>query len=187
MSTITRTATETVSITAQDVRKVMSKWSRESRKICQAAAHASPDFDADTAEMEVAMLVLQEAICAFSLEFYVEQELVREYVFRICDDGTLTETGPSADNPPTGYIPEKARVRLTVTPNPQVTKEHRDHWFEMLGWADARLLTKPEGLRTQTYGSFASGGFGLQRTLRVNPKFDQPVAPTQLIQKGSRW
>jgi hypothetical protein len=185
MSTTTQTATQIVSITAGDVRQVMTAMSCEIRTLCQAAAHASPDFDGDTAERELAMLALQEVVSKCSLEFYLGDELVREYSFTVIDDGTLSTTGPSADDPPTGYIPEGARVRLTAMPNPKVPKEHRDHWFEMLGWTTSKAIKRPEGVRAQTYGAFASGSFGLQRQLLVNPKFDQAVAPTQNMQKGN--
>ena len=184
MSTKTQTATQTVSITAGDVRQVMSASSREMRSICKKAAHAAPDFDADAAEKDLALLALQAAISKFSLQFYKAGELVCEYSFVICDDGSLTNSGSSEDASPTGYIPEGTRIRLTATPNPEVPKEHSDHWFDLLGWSTAKPLILPSGVTAKTYGSFASGSFGLQRQLLVNPKFDKPVTPSQNTEKG---
>ena len=186
MSTQTQTATQTVSITAGDVRQVMAAVSREIRAICRTAAHAARDFDSDTAETDCGLLALQEVVSGFSLQFYVDNELVREYAYLIRDDGSLTTTGPSEEAPPTGYIPENARVRLTAISNPNVSKEHRDHWFQLLGWMPANPLSRPQGLTAQTYGSFASGTYGVQRQLLINPKFDQPVEPAQIVRKGGK-
>ena len=103
-------------------------------------------------------------------------ELVREHTYTI-SDGPLKAFGPAANQPPTGPVPDGARIRLVVTPNLQKPEEFRSGWFQRLGWTTASPLQVPADARRETYGTFVSGGYGVERTLLSNPKYDQPVSP----------
>jgi len=174
-TTTTRSGTETTTITAGDVRQVMALTGQEIAAICNAAARIARDFDADSALVDCSLLALNDVITAIRLQFYVGQELVREYAYVIADQ-PREAYGPSPDRPPLGPIPDGARVRLIVNPNGRVCKEFRDGWFRRLGWTDAAPLRMPDGATHQAYGIFTSGGYAVERQLLVNPKYDRPVS-----------
>jgi hypothetical protein len=173
--TSTQTRSATTTIAGGDVRKVINLASQEIRAICSATAQVTRDFDTDQAEIDLALLCLNDVISAMALEVYLGDEIVRQYTFVIAAQ-LLPSWGPPPDQPPLGPVPPSARVRLTVTPNPAVAKELRDDWFRKLGWRDAEPLRLPEGATLQVYGTYVSGGYGVERQLLVNPKFDRPVA-----------
>jgi hypothetical protein len=173
MSTTTRV--ESTSITAGDVRQVMAMTTQEITTICTAAGRVARDFDVDGALVDCSLLALNDIISAIHLQLYVEGEIVREYSYVIADH-PLEAHGPPADQPPLGPVPEGARVRLTVTRNPSQAQEVGDAWFRRLGWSTAGPLHRPEGVTPTTYGTFVSGGYGVERQLLVNPKFDRPAA-----------
>ena len=105
---------------------------------------------------------------------------------RIHDDGTLTPNGPPADQPPVGYIPDDARVRLVAIRNPNAPPEHQAHWLKLLGSGTATPLVRPRGIAPEQYGTFVSGSYGVTRSLLVNPKFDRPIMPLLDAVKGPR-
>jgi hypothetical protein len=61
-------------------------------------------------------------------------------------------------------------------PNPRCPKEERDRLFQSLGWKDGAPLRRPPDVTAQLYGTFASGGYAVERQVLVNPKFDRLVA-----------
>jgi hypothetical protein len=174
MSTTTRTGTETTTITAGDVRQVMALTTQEITTICERAAHVARDFDVDGAMVDCSLLALNDVIRVIRLQLYREGEIVREYSYTIADE-PLVASGPPAHQPPIGSVPEGTRVRLTVQRNDRVSPEVADGWFRRLGWTTAKPLSCPEGVQAQTYGTFASGGYGVERQFLVNPKYDRPA------------
>ncbi|MCW3052356.1 MAG: hypothetical protein JWN14_1526 [Chthonomonadales bacterium] len=180
----TESKTRTATIESEDVCDVMMALSTEMTTLMHAAKHVACDFDAASAERDCGLLALYSVISGLRLQFYLHDELVREYRYLLRHDGSLTASGPAADQPPTGYIPEGTRVRLLAVPNEGATQEHRDHWFSLLGWTSAKPLAVPATAVAHTYGTFVSGNFGAVRQLLANPKYDRPVAPTTTFQKG---
>lgn len=170
----TGTETRTTTISAGDVRKVMSLVTEETRAICEAAAALSRDFDHDKSLLDISVMVLNEVIKAIKLQIYLREELVTEYAYVILDQ-TAEAYGPPAGKPPLGRLPNGARLRLVVIPNPAVAVVTKDAWFRRLGWSDAKPLALPPGASYITYGAFSSGGFAVERSLLTNPKFDCPV------------
>jgi hypothetical protein len=174
MSTTTRTGTETTTITAGDVRQVMALTTEEITTICERAARVARDFDVDGAMVDCSIMALNDVICAIRLQLYREEEIVREYSYTIAD-APLAASGPPADQPPIGSVPEGTRVRLIVETNDRVSTEVVQSWFRRLGWTTAKPLRRPAGVQAQTYGTFVSGGYGVERQLLVNPKYDRPA------------
>jgi hypothetical protein len=184
MSTTTRTGTATTTITAGDVRQVMADTTAEITTILKAAAQLAPDFDVDRAMVDCSLFALNDILQAIHLELYLADELVREYRYVIGEE-PMQAQGPPADKPPLGTIPAGARVRLTITHNPSQAPERIEEWLRRLGWSPARPLRVPEGVRPETYGTFVCGGYGVERQLLANPKFDRPAggAPAVRSQK----
>jgi len=186
MSTGTRTGTKTTTITAGDVRKVMAATTEEITTLCTRAGAVARDFNVDDALRDCSLFALNDIISAIRLQFYLGDELVREYAYVIAPSA-LTPEGPPPGQPPAGAIPPGARVRLVVSHNLATAREIRDGWFKRLGWGQCRPLQRPAGVQPQTYGTFASGGFGVERQLLVNPKYDQPVTdPDHATPQGKR-
>ena len=171
----TETVTTTQTITAADVREVMSMTTVEITAVCNAAARAARDFDIDGALVDCSLLALNDVITAIRLQLYCDDELVREHSYTLTG-GPLGTFGPPPDQPPTGPVPDGARVRLVVTPNTRKAEDFREGWFRRLGWGNAKPLQIPKDARHETYGTFVSGGYGVERRLLVNPKYDLPVA-----------
>lgn len=176
MSTTTRTGTETTTITAGDVRHVMRNFSEEINYLCNTAAKVARDFDADSAVVDCSLLALNDIVSRFCLQFYLGKELVREYSYRIACQ-TLEPSGPAPNKAPTGSFPAGTRVRLVAHHNLRVPEDVRNEWFRRLGWKDVPPLECPPDVLQQRYGAFASGGFGLERHLLINPKYDRPMDP----------
>jgi hypothetical protein len=163
-------------IAADDVREVMGQTTLEIQTVCNAAARAARDFNVDNALVDCSLLALNNVITAIRLQLYFENEIVREHTYRITDE-PLDAFGPGPDRPPAGPVslPEGARIRLVVTRNDRKSAEYCDNWFRRLGWTTAKPLFIPPDARRHTYGAFVSGGFGIERQLLVNPKYDQPI------------
>ncbi len=172
MKTETRSGTET--ITASDVRQVWNLATTEISVICNAAAHLTRDFDVDSALVDVSLLALNDIIASVHLQLYVGDELVREHGYFISDE-VLEAAGPPPNQPPLGRIPEGARIRLVAMPNPRQPQAICDAWFQRLGWMPADPLQMPD-TEYSTYGTFTSGGYGVERKLLINPKYDRPVS-----------
>lgn len=175
MSTGTRATVDVLTTTANDVRNVMADMSVEIATICKAVAGIARDFNVDSAISDTSILVLNDVVSVVRLQFYAGDQLVREYAYFVADQ-PLEAFGPGADQPPLGYIPEHARVRLVVTPNPKRPADYSNDWFRRLGWSSAPSLVMPENASHETYGTHVSGGFGVERKLLVNPKFDRPLS-----------
>jgi len=170
----TRTQTDTISVTATDVRTVMELVTEEISWLQEAYADVPSDFQLDEALVDCSLLVLNQVINAIRLQFYRNGELIREHAYLI-RDGTQASSGPSS-SPPLGYLPEETRVRLAVTPNPDQPKAIRDAWLARLGWQTATALRLPANATCQSYGALSSGGFGVERQLLVHPDYDRPVS-----------
>lgn len=147
--------------------------------VSRAAGEAGVDFDVDEALVDCSLLALNDIISSVHLQVYLGRELVREHAYVIADT-PLQAWGPPPSEPPDGPVPDGARVRLTVAPNPHVARETRDEWFRRLGWVTAEPLEVPPGSTRHTYGAFASGGYGVERQLLVNPKYDRPVGGSDM-------
>jgi hypothetical protein len=170
------TSSQTTTITAGDVREVMSLLTQEIETICAAAAQLSRDFDADDAMIDCSLLALNDVISTIRLQLYLGDELIREYTFEIAD-GLPEASGPPAHQPPLGEVPEGAHVRLAVSPNPRKCGSARNEWLGRLGWQVAEPLHRPGDLRHEVYGAHVSGGYGVTRHLYTNPRYDRPVGP----------
>lgn len=180
----TQTTTRSFSITAADVRVVMRSLAEEVRFLLKSMGVGDlARFEG--ALVDVNILALNGIVSAAHLQFYLGDELVRAHSYVIAGEPQVA-AGPPPDRAPVGRLPAGTQVRLVLTPNPELPREARDPWFKQLGWADARPLRLPEGVAATTYGRFASGGFGIERRLLVNPRYDRPVAhaETLLLQKG---
>jgi len=177
----TTTATDTITFAFADIREVWRAAGQEITTICRLAGAAAMGFDPDSSIIDVNLLAMNGVISAAALEIYIGSELVRRYHYRIVTD-SLASHGPDATNPPMGAVPPGARVRLTATPNPQVPKPERDAWFSRLGWKTATPLDYPGGTKARAYGAFVSGGYGLERSVLVNPKYDQPLDNQEIDQ-----
>jgi hypothetical protein len=183
--TLTQNKTQTTTITANDIRSVMAQSSIELQAILHKASHLATDFHLDEAMSEISIFVLNDVISAIRLQVYCDDELVCEYKYTISDTA-LDASGPAPENPPPGVFPEDARIRLVVTRNPNQPKEYVDRWLSTLGWSPAKPLHIPKDAVAETYGTFVSGGFGVERQLLINPKFDRPVTASEASKGGKK-
>ena len=172
MSTATYASTQTVTISASDVRQVMRQLTTEITTICHHAAanNVFVNFDLDDALTDISILFLNDIILGAEVQFYIGHTLVREYAYQVSDDA-LPASGPSASQPPLGSYPAGTLVRLTLSPNTAVEQSVRDDWFERLGWHYGELLDRTDITATR-YGVFANGNYALTRELLVNPRYD---------------
>lgn len=171
----TATGTHTTTVQAYDVRHIMSLMNREIRALSAAIAPSARSFDVDKTLYDCQILVLNNVIAAFHLEFHTGGELIRRHTYRVVT-GSQPASGPDPEHAPSSELPAGARVRLTATQNTECPREERDYWLDQLKWRAAKPLQCPENVKTATYGAFMSGGFGLERQLMTNPKFDVPAA-----------
>ena len=168
----TDTASYTNTVSAADVRQVMRLITADVEAVCRAAAHAARAFDLDAALTDVSILTLNGVIGAVHLILHKDGMIVRAYSFKF-QDGPADFSGPPAGNPPLGYVPDGARVRLSVSPDPRVPESERRAWFDRLGWTTAEPLRYPTGIAHQAYGAFRSGGLYISRSLMANPDYDR--------------
>ena len=180
MSSSTRTSTSTAShtatVSAGDVREVMRLITSDVQAVCRAAAQAALSFDMDAALVDASILILNGIVRSVALQIYLSGTVVREYVFELSDSQAGT-TGPPAGQPPLGYVPPGAKIRLSVTPDTRVSAAEREAWFARLGWTtDAAPLAYAAGTTQATYGAFRSGGLAIQRSWKVNPKYDRATS-----------
>lgn len=174
-STNTSATTHTVSVSASDVRQVMRFISADIEAVCRAAAHAARAFNLDAALLDVSLLVLNGVAKGVSLEIHKDGVIVREYAF-LLSDGPENTSGPPAGQPPLGYVPAGARIRVSVMPDTRVPAAERRAWFDRLGWVDAAPLTYPKDVTTTDFGAYGSGGLGVQRHLMSNPRYDRAAS-----------
>lgn len=169
------TVSHTTTISSSDVRQVMRLVSMDVQAICQAAAHAALAFDLDDALTDISILVLNGVICGINLHIHLDNVVVREYSF-VLKDAPSASSGPPAGQPPLGYVPAGAAIRLSVTPDTRTPEAERQAWFARLGWSSGTPLTYPQGATHSTYGSFGSGGLSVQRQLMTNPRYDRAAS-----------
>lgn len=172
MPTATRTATQTSVVSGGDIRRVVRLMSQEIRAICRAAAHMTRDFDVDSAESDLGLLVLNEVVAIIRLQIYHSDELMHEFRYVIADQ-PREAWGPPPEQPPLPPVPEGARVRLVVDPNSRIPPNVREGWFRKLNWTTAAPLREPQGAIARPFGVFASGGFAVERRLLTSPKYDR--------------
>ncbi len=172
-STNSSTQTHTVTISSNDVRQVMRYIGADIQAICQAASQATHAFNMDEALVDVSVLLLNGVISGVTLWIEKEGVVVREYGFQFVD-APGGAAGPPAGQPPLGYVPSGARVRLRVTADTRLPVAEREAWFDRLGWKDSEPLTYAQGTTQTTYGSFQSGGLSVERNLKANPAYDRP-------------
>jgi len=184
-SSSTKSREETTTVSAANVREVMSMTSREISTILSRLSHIAPTFGVDKAMIDVSILTLNDVIESIHLQFYSGVELIREYRYVLANQA-LDPWGPSPDNPPMGIVPPDARVRLVVMPNPRQSKDFCDEWFKRLGWQYVSPLEMPDNMVHQAYGSFVSGGFGVERQLLSNPRFDTPVSGSNVAYSAGK-
>jgi hypothetical protein len=172
MSSYTDTATVTTN--AADVRQIMAMATTEITTIAHTIPQGSCDFDVDAALCDCSIFVLNDVIDAIQLQIYLDTQIVREYRYQIVT-GSLTPYGPPANQPPLGYVPPGARIRLTVSTNPNVSWDYAQAWYRRLGWQDVEPLDYPPNTHYVGYGNFVSGGLGLDRQMLSNPNYDRAV------------
>lgn len=172
--TNTLTATHTVSVSANDVREVMRLITSDIQAVCRAAAQAAQTFDMDQALVDASLFVLNGVASAVNLEIYLDGTVIREYRF-LLSDAASGPSGPPAGQPPLGYVPPGACIRLSVTPDPRTPAAERQAWYARLGWMDAEPLSYAPGTTQTAYGTFASGGLRVQRHLMSNPDYDRTI------------
>lgn len=170
--TNTATDTHTISINASDVRLVMRHIGADIQAVCQAASQAAGHFNMKEVLTDVSILLLNGVISGVELVIEKEGVVVREYEFQFVNSASGM-SGPPAGQPPLGYVPAGARLRVRVTPDTDVPKAERDAWFDELGWKDGEPLTYAPGTAQTAYGSFQSGGLCVERILKANPSYDR--------------
>jgi len=170
----TATGTHTVTVSAADVRETMRFISLDIQAVCRAAAQAALTFEMDQALIDVALLVLNGIASAVNLQIFLDRTVIREYRFQL-SDAPAGPSGPPAGQPPLGYTPPNARIRLSVTPDQRTPASEREAWFDRLGWTDAEPLSYASGTTQATYGRFVSGGLRVQRQLMSNPNYDRSI------------
>src|SRR2546423_1421759 len=112
MLSLTRTQSQTVTVTTADVRKVCADMSAEIIALSKIAAHVTGNIDVDKMLVDCSLFLLNDIVTTVSLQFYLNNmELVREYNFDVAA-GKIETFGPPAGEAPTGTIPAGARVRL---------------------------------------------------------------------------
>ena len=168
------TATRTVSVSAADVREAMRLITLDVQAVCRAAAQAAQTFDMDQALIDTSILILNGIASAVNVQIFLDRTVIREYRF-VLSDGPAGPSGPQGGQPPLGYVPPGARIRLSVTPDPRTPAAERDAWFARLNWTDAEPLSYAPGTTQATYGSFTSGGLRVKRQLMSNPNYDRPL------------
>ena len=168
------TATHTVSVSSSDVRQVMQMITSDIQAVCRAAADAARTFDVDAALVDASILILNGVISGVALQIFLGTTIVREYRFEL-NDSQGGPSGPPAGQPPLGYVPEGARVRLTCTPDQRTPPAERQAWFDRLGWTNSEPLSHPSGTTDSSFGGFRSGGLFVERLLKSNPKYDRPA------------
>jgi hypothetical protein len=178
---LTQTQTTTFTLTASDVREVMQLTTQEICSIAAAFPELFAHIDVDGVLVDCSLFVLNSVIASLEVEFFLNGEVVRAYRYLVSDSG-LTAFGPSASEPPIGFLPPGTQVRIAVSSNPEQTSEYCNAWFNRLGWQTVEQLRIPDGVQYQAYGAFVSGRFGVERQLLVNPRFDQPVSTSHQTQ-----
>lgn len=177
MSSITRSASETIAVTALDIREVFSQITLEVTVISRLAG-VPKDCDLGTALIDASLLALNDIVDAIRLQFYSPaKELIREHTYRVSGERLIAE-GPPPDQPPTSgldCLPPGTRVRLVVSKKQSVSMEIWEDWLRRLGWKTAEPLQIPPDLRRERYGSLISGGYGVTREVAYNPKYDRPI------------
>lgn len=165
-------------ITASDVRSVMANIGREIATIAQFARGRSinPSFNLDDTIVDLSLLALNDIISSIHLQFYRGNTLVREYAYVILQEGRGS-SGTSPDSPPLpSSLPSDVQLRLVIKRNPNLPKSTCDEWFRRLKWGSASALTVPANLRRSTYGSYGSGGYGMDRILLAGDDDDSGYA-----------
>ncbi len=170
--TNTSTGTHTVSVSASDVRLVMRMVTGDFRAICQAAPQATRLFDLDVNLTDVSIMVLNGLVESIYLTIELNGTVIREYRFRLTDD-LDGMPGPPAGQPPIGYVPAGARLRLRVVRDPRVPEAEYRAWMNSLNWTECEPLTYANGTRQTVYGAFRSGGLAVERSLTADPAYDR--------------
>lgn len=173
-TTYATTSTTTISVSASDVRQIMRLITLDTQAVCRAASQAARTFDIDQALIDVSLLLLNGIVSGIGLQIYADSVVIREYRFQLTDAASGT-AGLPAGQPPLGYVPPGARIRLNVTPDLRTPAAEREAWFDRLGWSDAAPLSYASGTTQTTYGTFVSGGLRVQRQLMSNPSYDRPI------------
>jgi hypothetical protein len=165
----------TRNITASDVRSVVAQMGVELQTLTQFAQslRIHPTFTLDKVIVDLSLLALNDILASIHLQFHQGNQLVREHAFIICDEGRQS-AGPAANLPPLPRsLPPGTELRLVVKRNPAVSKAQCDAWFERLDWGTTSALQVPAHLRRNRYGSFGSGGYGIDRILIAGPDEDE--------------
>jgi hypothetical protein len=152
-----------------DVGNVFTQVFTEISTIKNTCKQAAYDFDLESVQDDVATFALNEVIAAVHLDFYLGDEIVRQYRYRILDTPTPA-SGPPADAPPIGPIVAGVRARIVVTANPLKPKEYVDKFFQRRGWTTAAPLHIPGDAISGVYGVMASGSYAVERRLVVSPR-----------------
>lgn len=171
-TTYTSAGTHTVTVSASDVREVMRQITGDIRAVCQAAAQATKLLNLDETLLDVSIMVLNGLIQSVHLYIEINHIVIREYRFRLSDE-LAGAPGPPAGQPPLGYVPPCARLRLGVSRDPRVPEAEYQTWIKQLGWGEGEALTYATGTRQMVYGSFRSGGLAVERTLKMDPTYDK--------------
>ena len=170
-TTRAETSTTTFSVSATDVRQIMRDITGDIQAVCRAAAHALC-FDTDAALVDASILILNAVASGIILRIHLNNVVVREYRFLLTESRNAA-SGPPSGKPPLGYVPDGARLRLSVILDERTPAAERQAWLDRLGWTTEDPLEYALGTAETTYGAFRSGGLYVQRQLRTNPKYDK--------------
>lgn len=167
---MSRTSSHVNSITGTDIRNVVVQMRQEAKVIIAYAQPYIPvSFDLPSAITDVGTMILNDIIESVHLQFYQYSTILCEYVYYVSPD-KIDAYGPSEENPPIYYdfsrFPPGSSSRFIVTIRENADMDMVDEIFKNLGWTYADDLDDPDDIDEEVYGSFVSGGFGVQRCLR---------------------
>jgi hypothetical protein len=140
--------------------------------------------DLDTCEADLDRLIANRIISAVRIQCYTGDVLIYERAFVFARQ-PLAPGGSEVD-PSLESLPDEARFRVVVTPNPDVPEASRETWFDHLGWSAAAPLRKPPAVVPQTYLTSVHDEYAsdetpplcVQHQLWVNPQFAAAMGST---------
>ena len=166
-----RTGTGLVASTIHipDVRSVWRMFENEANVIIN-ESQVPVYFDVEKAMLDIGVMALKDLISQVDITFYVDDTVVRRYVFRIADSN-LQAWGPAPGQPPLAYsYPAGTKVRISVYTNEE-NREEADNLYKLLGWTTSKPLNG--GGNASTYGTFVSGSYAWDRAVYINPDLDK--------------
>lgn len=168
----TATTVESNAYTAVHHLQQVTKKISKTIQVLIMKGYGTCECDLEKAMTDINIFILNACIRSIKAQLYnpTSKELIREYRFDLSDT-PLTERGSDAESPPLpSRIIPGTQLRITVIPTDY--SEETCAWFTRLGWQHVERLTESGKITSQEYGTFASGGFGVTRIVRIAEKYD---------------